>query len=140
MTAAHSATSLEAGAHQAWQGRAVGAGVLGSVVASLCCLPSAVAIALGLSLGTAAALSQLLAYQRLFQLAGVAVALFAAWWLSHRRRTTCTVSASERDRVSLYVLGAFTTGFALLNLVVIPLLEQLPWLLAHWTQTIPRGM
>ncbi|TAK35588.1 MAG: hypothetical protein EPO21_05635 [Chloroflexota bacterium] len=109
-----------------WRGRSIGAGVVGSVVASFCCLPTAVAIALGLSLGTGTALSQLLAYQRLFQVAGLTFAGIAVWWILRRSRATCNPAQRERhaDRVPLYVFGAFGVGFAVLNLVVIPLLER----------------
>jgi hypothetical protein len=72
-----------------WLGRALGAGLLGALITSSCCLPAAVAIALGLSLGTIATLEHLLAYQRLFQAAGMATARFASWWAPRRCRATC---------------------------------------------------
>lgn len=90
----------------------------------------AVAIALGLSLSTVATFGQLLAYQRLFQLAGLAFVGVAFWWIMGRGGASCNVAerAHMRDRVPLYVFGAFAIGFAILNLVVIPLLERLPQL------------
>ncbi|MBI4318605.1 MAG: hypothetical protein HY675_08950 [Chloroflexi bacterium] len=113
-----------------WKGRTIASGITGSVIASFCCLPTALAIALGLSLSTAATLSQLLAYQRAFQLAGLVFAGLATWWILRRSRSTCGLSARQRERVPLFVLGAFAAGFATLNVAVIPLLERLPWLLA----------
>lgn len=113
-----------------WPGRSVAAGVGASVVASLCCLPAAAALALGLGLGTAATLGRLLAFQRLFQLAGLALAVLAARWIAGRRGASCRLSPRERERVPLYVFGAFALGFLTLNLGLIPLLERLPALLA----------
>lgn len=100
-------------------------------MASFCCLPAAVAVALGLGLGTVAALGGLLAYQRLFQIAGFALSGLAAWSLSNRNCTEC--NRTERGRpgegVAVYVLGAFAVSFLILNVVIIPLLEHLPLLL-----------
>ncbi|MBI4496894.1 MAG: hypothetical protein HY689_03205 [Chloroflexi bacterium] len=113
-----------------WQRQSLAAGIAGSVVASFCCLPTATAIALGLSLGTVARLSQLLAYQRLFQVAGLALAGVAVWWLLRRSQASCTLSPQERERVPLLVFGAFTASFVILNLVVIRFLEHIPDVLA----------
>ncbi len=109
-----------------WRVRSFAAGVVGSIVASFCCLPAATAIALGLSFGTVATLGQLLAYQRLFQLAGMAIAGVSIWWVLKRSRAECSLSVHEQDRVPYYVFGAFATSFLFLNLVVIPVLERLP--------------
>lgn len=119
-------TRSDAGEIGRWRVRSIGAGIVGSVVASFCCLPTAVAIALGLGLGTGTALGQLPAYQRLFQSMGLAIAGLAVWWLLRRSRATCDLQerARHRERVPLYVFGAFGVGFAALNLVVIPLLER----------------
>ena len=87
-----------------WHVRTVGAGVAGSVIASLCCLPMATALALGFGLGTVATLGQLLAYQRLFQVAGLAFAGAATWWILRRSRANCALSEGERGRVPLLVL------------------------------------
>lgn len=108
---------------RAWRGRSAAAGIAGSVIASLCCLPAAAAIALGLGLGTVAGLSQLLAYQRFFQVGGLAFAGLAVWWLTRRRGASCYLAGHERERVPLLVLGAFALSFAILNIGVIPMLE-----------------
>ncbi|MBI2954141.1 MAG: hypothetical protein HYY30_07495 [Chloroflexi bacterium] len=118
------------GKGRGWQGKTVAAGITGSVIASFCCLPTALAIALGLSLSTAATLSQLLAYQRAFQVAGLVFAGLATWWMLRRSRSTCSPSERQLERVPLFVFGAFAVGFLILNVFVIPLLERLPWLLA----------
>ncbi len=109
-----------------WHGRSILSGIAGSVIASACCLPAATAIALGLGLSTVASVGQLLAYQRLFQIAGLAFGGIAVWWIGRRSGTSCSIAerAQMRDRVLLYVFGAFAVGFAFLNLVVIPLLER----------------
>lgn len=96
-----------------WPGRALAAGLLGAPITSSCCLPMAVAIALGLSLGTIATLEQLLAYQHLFQAAGMAFAGFAAWWALGRCRVTCSRQGQAR-RASLDVVGAVLVGCAVL--------------------------
>lgn len=124
------APALDVDAPGSWRGRTLAAGVIGAIVASFCCLPMATAIALGVSLNTIATLSQLLAYQRFFQLGGVALAGLAVWWTLRRSCASCSLSEAERERVPVYIFGAFAAGFAVLNLMVIPLLEQLPHVLA----------
>lgn len=119
------AGNKEAAGHRRWwRGRSVAAGVTGSVVASLCCLPAAAGIGLGLSLGTVATLSQLLAYQRFFQVGGFAFAGLVVWKMLSRRGSACSLSVRERERVTLLVLGSFAVGFAVLNVLLIPLLER----------------
>ena len=88
------------------------------------------ALAIGLSLGTAASLSRLLAFQPAFQAAGILIAGGAAWWNAARRAAAFTVDPARRVGAPLYVLGAFAAGFVLVNQALIPLLERLPWLLA----------
>ena len=131
--AARAAPPDAAAAPRSWPRQSLAAGVVGSVVASFCCLPLATALALGLSLGTIATLGRLLAYQRLFELAGVLGTALAGWWIHRRSRMACGAcwrDARERARLPLYVCGAFALGFAALNLGLIPLLEHVPWLLA----------
>ncbi len=108
-------------------GRSLAGGVLGSIVASFCCLPSAVAIALGAGLGTVTELQRLLDFQRYFQLAGLALALLAGLWIA-RRRASCNVgdSGRRRDRALTYVFASFALSFLVLNLLLIPLLEHAP--------------
>lgn len=114
-----------------WRARSVGAGLGGATLATLCCLPQAAAIALGLSLSTAASLGGLLAYQRAFQAAGVGLALVAIWAILRRSRIVCPLPPEERQRVPTLVLVTFAVSFVALNLAVIPFLEQLPWLLSR---------
>lgn len=116
---------------RAWPGRSVAAGIGASVVASLCCLPLAFALALGLGLGTAATLGRLLAFQHLFQVAGLTLAGLAIWRIGRCNGAACQLPARERERVPLYVFGAFALGFLALNLGLIPFVERLPALLAR---------
>lgn len=113
------------GAPNRWQARPVAAaGIAGSVIASLCCLPAAAAVALGLGLGTVAGLSQLLEYQRFFQVGGLAFAGLTVWRMLRRRGGACSLSESHRQRLPLLVLGSFAVSFAVLNVLVIPLIER----------------
>ncbi|MBI4297695.1 MAG: hypothetical protein HY676_04110 [Chloroflexi bacterium] len=106
--------------------RAVAAGLMGAVLASLCCIPGAVAIAVGASVGTAASLFRLQDFQILFQLAGVATALGWSWWLIRRSRKRCTIEEHQRNRssVPMFALSGFAALFLFLNVVVIPWLER----------------
>ncbi|MBI4337004.1 MAG: hypothetical protein HY683_04155 [Chloroflexi bacterium] len=104
----------------------VAAGFVGAVLASLCCIPGAVAIAVGARVGTAASLFRLQDFQILFQLAGVGMALGSSWWLIHRSRKRCTIEEHQRNRsrVPMFALSGFAVVYLLLNLVVIPWLER----------------
>lgn len=72
----------------------VGAGALGAFVATICCIPSAAAAAIGLSLGTAVTLGNLLAYRPWFVAAGLGVS-GAVLWLGLRRGRTVRPSVSH---------------------------------------------
>lgn len=117
-------SAAEIGRSTRWQGRSVEAGVTGSIIASFCCLPTAAAIALGLGLGTVATLSELLAYQRLFQIAGLAFAGVTTWLMLRRKGGACSLSKTHRERLPVLVMGSFAASFAILNLLIIPLLER----------------
>lgn len=102
------------------------AGFVGAGLASLCCIPGAVAIAVGASMGTAASLFRLQDFQIPFQLAGVGTALGWSWWLIRRSRKRCTIEEHQRNRssVPMFALSGFAAFYLLLNLVVIPWLER----------------
>lgn len=101
-------------------------GAGGAVLASLCCIPGAVAIAVGASVGMAASLFRLQDFQLLFQLAGVALALGWSWWLVRHSRKKCTLEEHQRNRsrVPILALSGFAAFFLFLNLAVIPWLER----------------
>jgi len=116
------------GPDQSWRGQALAAGLLGSLVASLCCLPAAAA--LGLGLGTAATRARLLAFQPAFLVVGSLLAGLAAWRIAGRDGAVCALSPRRRVVAPLVVFAAFIVGYVLVNRAFIPFLEQLPWLLA----------
>jgi len=125
---AHLATDKPAGLKQSrFTVKALVGGVGGAVLASLCCLPGAVALAVGAGVGTAASLFRLQDYQRLFQVAGLALALGWSWWLIRRSRRTCSVADHGRNRnaVPMLALGGFAVAFGVFNLLLIPWLERL---------------
>ena len=130
-TVAPDATPGTAGPHdQPWRGQALAAGLLGSLVASLCCLPTATALALGFGLGTAATLARLLAFQPAFLVAGFLLAGLGAWRIAGRGGAVCALSPHRRAVAPLVVFAAFIVGYVLVNRALFPFLEQLPWLLA----------
>lgn len=100
-----------------------GWGIGGALVASLCCAPPAVAVALGL--GGSAALVGLAQYKLYFALIGLAVVGGAGWKLL---RPISSCSAKERrarfTRVAL-MIGAFTGGYLAINYLLLPWLYTL---------------
>lgn len=130
-TVAPDATPGGAGGHdQSWRGQALAAGLLRSLVASLCCLPAAAALALGLGLVTAATRARLLAFQPAFLVVGFLLAGLAAWRIAGRGDAVCALSPRRRVVAPLVVFAAFIVGYVLVHRAFIPFLEQLPWLLA----------
>ena len=119
-----------ASAVESWRGQALAAGLLGSLIAGLCCLPAAAALALGLGLGMAATLARLLTFQPAFQVAGFLLAGIAAWRIAGRRGAACAADPARRVGAPIVVFAAFVVGYALLDRALIPFLERLPWLLA----------
>lgn len=71
-----------------FKARSVFGGFASAVLASMCCLPGAVAIGVGASAGTAATLFRLQDFQRIAQIAGVALAL----WTTGATKTGCRSS------------------------------------------------
>jgi len=95
-TVAPDATPGGAGGHdQSWRGQALSAGLLGSLIAILCCLPAAIR-ALGIGLGTVATRARLLAFQPAFLVAGFLLAGFAAWRIAGRGGAVCALSPHRR--------------------------------------------
>jgi hypothetical protein len=96
-----------------------GSGLLGGLLASLCCLPPALALVLGL--GGSAFFVSLGAYQTQFHLAGLALTVAAAWWILRRRAHTCRV---DRNPVPFLLLavGTFAGSYLILTYLVTPFL------------------
>ncbi len=109
-----------------YRGRSLVGGFSGAVLASMCCLPGAVALSIGASVGTAASLFRLQDYQLLFQIAGLALALGWSAFLLRRSRQACATGDHEKNKnqVPLLTVGGFVGAFLVLNLLVIPRLEH----------------
>jgi hypothetical protein len=92
--------------------------LLGGLLASLCCLPPALALVLGL--GGSAFFVSLGAYQTQFHLASLALTVAAAW-LILRRTHSCRVDRNPLPFLLLAV-GMFVGSYLILTYVVTPFL------------------
>jgi hypothetical protein len=94
-------------------------GLIGGLLASLCCLPPALALALGF--GGSTFLVSLGAYQTEFHVAGLALTGVALWWSLRRRTHACRVKRSRLPFLAL-ALGTFVASYLTLIYVVTPFL------------------
>lgn len=109
----------------------MGAGALGAALASSCCIPPAAAVALGLSLGTAAALAELLTYRPLFVLAGFGLGALVLWLGVRSQEAACPVGqrrALFNGALTPAILG-FVGVYVVMTQIVVPLLYDVRWLL-----------
>lgn len=97
----------------------LGSGLVGGLLASLCCLPPALALALGF--GGSAFLVSLGAHQTEFHVAGLALTAGALWWTLRRRARRCRVRRGPVPFLAL-ALGAFVGSYLALIYVVTPFL------------------
>lgn len=97
----------------------LGSGLVGGLLASLCCLPPALALVLGL--GGSAFFVSLGAYQTEFHLAGLVLTLAAAWWTLRRRAKACRTDRNPAPFLLLAV-GTFVVAYLTLTYVVTPFL------------------
>ncbi len=97
----------------------VWSGLLGGLLASLCCLPPALALVLGL--GGSAVLVSFGAHAREFHLAGLLLTLVSAWWIVRRHAKTCR---SDRSSIPFLLLavGTFVGAYLVITYVFTPLL------------------
>jgi len=97
----------------------LGSGVVGGLLASLCCLPPALALALGF--GGSAFFVSLGAYQTEFRAGGLVITGLATWWALRRRARACGV---HRNPVPFLVLSlaSFLAASLALTYVVTPFL------------------
>lgn len=102
-------------------GGTVVSGLVGGLLASLCCLPPALALALGL--GGSTFLISLGARQTEFQLAGLVVTGLVAWWILKRRAKACRVDRNPLPFLLLAV-GSFAAAYLALAYLVTPFLYQ----------------
>jgi len=109
-----------------WRRRGMlGTGLIAGLVSSLCCLPAAVAFALGVS--GASFFVGLGLYRPYFVGAGVGLAALAIWWSLRRSRRCCSPAGSRRNQILIpgLTLAAFLISYALINLVLLPWLYSL---------------
>jgi hypothetical protein len=97
-------------------GRGLASGIVGGLLASLCCLPPAVALALGF--GGSAFLVSFGSYQTEFHVAGFILMGMMVWWILRRARA-CRVDRHPLAFVAL-ALGAFAASYLILIRVVTP--------------------
>lgn len=100
-------------------GGGLGSGLLGGLLASLCCLPPALALVLGL--GGSAFFVSLGAYQTQFHLAGLILTVAASWLILRHRTKACRVDHNPLPFVLLAV-GTFVGSYVVLAYVVTPFL------------------
>jgi hypothetical protein len=97
----------------------LGSGLLGGLLASVCCLPPALALVLGF--GGSAFLVSLGAHQTEIHLAGLALTLIVGWLVLRRRAKACHVDRNPLPFL-LLALGAFAGSYLILTYVVTPFL------------------
>ncbi len=101
--------------------RGLGSGLLGGLLASLCCLPPALALALGF--GGSAFLVSLGAYQAEFRLVGLGMTGLVLWWTLRRRARACGIRRNPVPFV-LLALGTFVVTYLALTHVAVPFLYE----------------
>jgi hypothetical protein len=101
--------------------RGLGTGLMGGLLASLCCLPPALALVLGF--GGSAFLVSLGAYQTEFRVAGFAVTGLVSWWVLRRHARSCGTRRSILPFL-LLALGMFVGTYLVLTYVVVPFLYE----------------
>lgn len=96
--------------------RGLGSGLLGGLLASLCCLPPALALVLGL--GGSAFLVSLGAYQTQFRAAGLVLTGLVAWWMLRRHTQSCRVDRNPIPFLALALVTCVAAYLAVTHLVV----------------------
>ena len=101
--------------------RSLGSGLLGGLLGSLCCLPPAVALALGF--GGSTFLVSLGAYRTEFRAAGLVMSGLMAWWALRHQARACGLRRTPLPFV-LLTLGAFAASYLTLIYVAVPFLYE----------------
>lgn len=101
--------------------QSLGSGLLGGLLGSLCCLPPAVALALGF--GGSTFLVSLGAYTAEFRAAGLVMSGLMAWWALRRQARSCGWRRTPLPFV-LLTLGAFVASYLTLIYVAVPFLYE----------------
>ena len=97
----------------------LGSGLVGGLLASLCCLPPALALVLGV--GGSAFFVSLGAYQTEFHMAGFVLTLAAAGWTLRRRAKACRADHNPLPFLLLAVV-TFVAAYLTLTYVITPFL------------------
>jgi hypothetical protein len=100
----------------------LGSGLAGGLLASLCCLPPALALVLGL--GGSTLLVSFGAYQTEFHVAGLVLTVVAAGCTLRRRAKGCRVDRNPLPFLLLAV-GSFVGAYLTLTYVVTPLMYEI---------------
>jgi hypothetical protein len=83
---------------------------IGGLVSSLCCLPPALALALGLGVGGTTFLATLGAHEGEILLLGLGLSLAASWWILRRQAKTCRIDRNPLPFL-LRAAGAFAAAY-----------------------------
>ena len=104
----------------------VGQGTIGGLIGTVCCLLPAVAIALGLTGGLAAALVSLGRFRLYGILLGLLFVVGASWFSLRRSRKHCTPEEYRRRRIIVpaTMLVSFGAVYVLVMYLVIPLVYK----------------
>ena len=102
--------------------RGLGSGLMGGLIATLCCLPPALALVLGL--GGSTFLVSLGAYQTEFRVVGLVLTGLVAWWALRRHARSCGTHRSVLPFL-LLALGTFVATYLVLTYVAVPFLYEL---------------
>lgn len=104
----------------------VGSGAIGGLIASVCCLLPAAAIAIGLAGGLAATLVGLGRFRLYGIIAGLAFVVVVSWVSLRRSRSCCTEAEYRRRQIAipLTMLLSFGAVYALVMYLVLPMLYK----------------
>ena len=102
-------------------------GTVGGLIGSVCCLLPAVAIAIGLTGGIAAALVSLGRFRIYGIIVGLTFIAIASWFSLRRSRRCCTEEEYKRRQVviPLTMLASFGAVYGLIMYLILPVLYKI---------------
>ncbi|MDO8749899.1 MAG: hypothetical protein Q7K03_01970 [Dehalococcoidia bacterium] len=105
----------------------VGPGAVGGVISTVCCLLPAVALAIGLTGGLAAAFVNLGRFRVYGLLVGLGITALSMWLSLRRSRQCCTPEEYKRRQIAvpLTMLVSFGIVYGLVMYLVLPLLHKM---------------
>lgn len=97
-----------------------GAGLLAGLTSTLCCVPAAVAFALGV--GGSSFLVGLGLYRPYFLVLGLLIAIVAIGWNLRRSERSCSVQQHQRNQILIptITLGTFVLSYIAINQLLLP--------------------